>query len=99
MQASGDFEVAFHGVYREIEAPDRLVMTEVFEAEGITDDDAAVNTVTFTEVDGRTTLTLLTEVATLAVRNMIIASGMEGGMQEGMDALEQVAISLGSSVA
>ena|GEM_PF-5371881 len=28
------------------------------------------------------------------MRDMIIASGMEGGMQEGMDLLEQVAVSL-----
>ena len=51
---------------------------------------------TFTETDGRTTLELLTRVDSREVRDMIIDSGMEGGMQEGMDLLEQVAVSLGS---
>ena len=39
-------------------------------------------------------LTQLTECATKDVRDMIIESGMEAGMQEAMDQLEQVAISL-----
>jgi len=55
---------------------------------------APVNTATFTEVNGRTTLTLLTETGSRELRDMIIDSGMEGGMQEGMEALERVAISL-----
>ena len=53
-----------------------------------------MNTVTFTEADGRTTLTLLTDTGSKEVRDAIIDSGMEGGMQEGMDLLEEVAISL-----
>jgi hypothetical protein len=53
--------------------------------------------VTFSETDGRTTLELLTECGSLEVRDAIIGSGMEGGMQEGMDLLEQVAISLRQS--
>jgi hypothetical protein len=50
--------------------------------------------VTFTEAEGRTTLTLLVETPSKEVRDAIIGSGMEGGMQEGMDLLEQVAMSL-----
>ncbi len=53
-----------------------------------------VNTLTLTEVQGRTTLTLLTECPSQQVRDLIINSGMEGGMQEAWDLLEQVAISL-----
>ena len=52
------------------------------------------NTVTFTKADGRTTLTLLVQCPSKEVRDTIIDSGMEVGMQEGMDLLEQVAISL-----
>jgi uncharacterized protein YndB with AHSA1/START domain len=62
--------------------------------DGSAEDDAALVTVTFTERDGHTTLTLLTETPTKEVRDMIINSGMEGGMQEQMDALEETAISL-----
>ena len=53
-----------------------------------------MNTVTFTEVDGRTILTLLTQFGSQQDRDAVIDSGMEVGMQEGMDLLEQVAISL-----
>jgi uncharacterized protein YndB with AHSA1/START domain len=56
-----------------------------------------LNIVTFTEVDGRTTLTLLVQTTSKELRDMIIDSGMEAGLQEQMDALEQVAIGLGSS--
>jgi uncharacterized protein YndB with AHSA1/START domain len=54
----------------------------------------AVNTVTFTEHDGRTTLTILTQATSKESRDAIIESGMEAGMQDAMDLLEQVAISL-----
>jgi hypothetical protein len=45
-------------------------------------------------VDGRTTLTLLVQCPSKELRDAIIDSGMEAGMQEGMDLLEQVAVSL-----
>jgi uncharacterized protein YndB with AHSA1/START domain len=91
MEATGGYEVAFHGEYREIVADERIVNTEVYEAmpEG-----EALNTVTFTELDGRTTIALLAEFPTKEVRDMVIESGMELGMQEQMDLLEQIAISL-----
>jgi uncharacterized protein YndB with AHSA1/START domain len=96
MTANEGFEVAFHGTYREIVPNERLVSTELFEgAPGVTEDDATVNTTTFAEADGRTTLETLVECPTQLIRDMIIDSGMEGGMQEAMDRLEQVAISLG----
>jgi uncharacterized protein YndB with AHSA1/START domain len=91
MVASGGFEVAFHGEYREIVPDERLVSTEVFEG---MPDAQALDTLTFTEVDGRTTLTLLVQHTSKEDRDAHINSGMEGGMQESMDLLEQVAISL-----
>ena len=57
-------------------------------------DASALDTITFTEVDGRTTLTMLVDHTSKEDRDANINSGMEGGMQESMDALEQVAISL-----
>ena len=91
MEAEGGHEVAFHGEYREIVPDERLVTTEVYEG---APDGEALNTVTFSETDGRTTLTVLMEVPGKEVRDAIIDSGMEGGMQEGMDLLEEVAASL-----
>ncbi len=54
----------------------------------------AVNTVTFTEQDGRTTLTILVEHTRQEHRDAHINSGMEVGLQEAMGHLEEVAISL-----
>ena len=91
LAANEGFEVAFHGEFREISAPDRLVNTEIYEGapEGM-----GVVTTTFTETDGHTTLTQLCDYGDKTVRDAVIESGMEGGMQESMDALEQVAASL-----
>jgi uncharacterized protein YndB with AHSA1/START domain len=94
MMANGGFEVAFHGEYREIVPNERIVATEVFEGMPEAEDAAAVNTNTFTEKDGRTTLTILVQHSRQEHRDMHINSGMEVGMQEAMDHLEQVAISL-----
>jgi uncharacterized protein YndB with AHSA1/START domain len=95
MIAHGGFEVAFHGEYREIVPNERIVTTEVYEAPEAPDDaDAPLNIVTFSEADGRTTLSLLVECPSKDVRDAIVDSGMEAGMQEGFDLLEQVAISL-----
>jgi uncharacterized protein YndB with AHSA1/START domain len=92
MEAEGGHEVAFNGEFREIVPDERLVYTEAYEA--MPDAEAAVNTITFTEADGRTTLTILVQHATREQRDGHIGSGMEGGMQEGMDLLEELAVSL-----
>jgi uncharacterized protein YndB with AHSA1/START domain len=97
MTASGGFELVFHGEYREIVPNERIVFTEVFEmpgAEAMPEAQAPLNTVTFTEVDGRTSLTLLVQTTSKELRDTIINSGMESGMQEQMELLEQVAGSL-----
>ena len=91
MVANEGFEVAFHGEYREIVPDERIVCTEVYE--GMPDAEA-LDTLTLREKDGRTTLTVLTELPSKEARDAVINSGMEGGMQESMDALEQVAVSL-----
>jgi uncharacterized protein YndB with AHSA1/START domain len=94
MTANAGFEVAFHGEFREVAAPECLVNTEAFEGIPDPDANAALNTVTFTEKDGRTYLEVLVECNNRESRDAIINSGMESGMQESYDALEQVAISL-----
>ena len=91
MVADGGFEVAFHGEFREIVPNERIVATEVYE--GMPDAEA-VNTLMLTEVDGRTTLTILVQHTSREHRDAHIDSGMEAGMQDAMDLLEQVAVSL-----
>jgi uncharacterized protein YndB with AHSA1/START domain len=84
-------EVAFHGEYRELVPCERIVSTEVYEA---FPDAYAVDTVEFTEVDGRTTITMLVEHQRKEHRDMHIESGMEDGLQDALDLLEQVARSI-----
>jgi uncharacterized protein YndB with AHSA1/START domain len=94
MVADGFGEVGFHGEYREIVPNERLVSTEVYEGIPDADEHAAVDTLTLTEVDGRTTMTILVEHPTKEGRDAHIESGMEAGMQDAMDLLEEVASSL-----
>ena len=92
MTASEGFEVAFNGEYREIVPHERLVSTEVFEGmpEG-----HSVNTVTLTDLgDGRTRLETLVQHQNRQHRDAHINSGMEVGMQEAFDLLDEVAQSL-----
>jgi uncharacterized protein YndB with AHSA1/START domain len=93
--ADAGFEIAFHGEFREIVPEERIVTTEVFE--GMPDGShagEALNTLTFTERDGRTTLELLSDYDSREVRDTVLQTGMETGMQEQMDALEELAVSL-----
>ena len=85
------FEIAFHGEFREIVPNERIVSTEVYE--GVPDAET-VNTLTLEEVDGRTILEVLVQHSSKEHRDAQIESGMEAGMQDALDLLEQVAISL-----
>jgi uncharacterized protein YndB with AHSA1/START domain len=90
-------EVAFHGEYLEVVPEERVVTSEIYEGlpEGVSDEDAAtVNTATFSEASGRTTLTILIEAANKVSRDAIVASGMEDGLQDALDLLEETAASI-----
>jgi uncharacterized protein YndB with AHSA1/START domain len=89
-------EVGFHGEYREIVPNERVVSTEIYEGvpQGDGPEEATLNTATFTEEDGRTTLTILVQAPSREIRDAIIDSGMEAGLQDALDLLEEVAISL-----
>ncbi len=92
------FEVAFHGDYREIAAPHRLVSTELFEGyPGATDADAALNTMVLEESDGVTTMTVTVLHVAREHRDAHIASGMEKGMQVSLNRLEDVAVALNTA--
>ena len=91
MNAEGFGEVGFHGEYREIQPFERLVSTEVYEGYP---DAQAVDTLTLTEANGRTTLAVLLARVLYEHRDGHIESGMEPGMQDALDLLEQVAVSL-----
>lgn len=88
MITDGGFEVGFHGEYREIVPDERIVSTEVFEG---MPDGYSVNTLTLAEVDGRTTLTVLVEHSSREHRDAHLNSGMEAGLQDALDLLEELA--------
>jgi uncharacterized protein YndB with AHSA1/START domain len=88
---AGAMEVGFHGEYREIVPDERLVSTEVYEG---MPDAAAVDTLTLTERDGRTTATLHVQHTSKENRDAHVNSGMEDGLQDALDLLEEVAVSL-----
>ena len=97
MVADDGMEVGFHGVYQEVVADERLVSTENYEGlpEGVSPADAeTLNTVTFEEQDDRTFVTLLVQCSNPFTRDAIIESGMENGLQDALDLLEQAARSL-----
>ncbi|MGH7576400.1 MAG: SRPBCC family protein [Longimicrobiales bacterium] len=88
----GGVEVGFHGEYREIAAPHRLVTTEMFEGAPDADDaDAPLNIVTFEEDDGVTTMKVLVQCVSREQRAIILESGMESGMQIAYNRLEDLA--------
>jgi uncharacterized protein YndB with AHSA1/START domain len=97
MVADDGMEIGFHGEYREIVPDERIVSTEIYEGlpEGVSEEaGATVNTATFTEANGRTTVTLLIQATSKISRDAIIDSGMEAGLQDALDLLEETANSL-----
>ncbi|MHA7299669.1 SRPBCC family protein [Pseudarthrobacter sp. MDT1-22] len=98
MVAHGEFEVASHGIYREIVPNERIVHTEVMEMPGTAPDSeegAVPNTVTFDGADGgATTVRIRTDAGSKEVRDMIAQSGMESGVREQFEIIEELAASL-----
>jgi len=80
-------EAAFHGEYREIAPPGRLVFTEIFEA---FPDSVSVVTAEFTDEGGKTRLTATVRYPSLEVRDMVLSSGMSGGAAISYDRLEDL---------
>lgn len=91
MEAEEGFEVGFHGEYRELVPDEKIVCTEVFE--GMPDGEA-LNTMTMAEAGGRTTLSLLVQHSCQEHRDAHLNSGMESGMQDALDLMEEAVIEL-----
>jgi uncharacterized protein YndB with AHSA1/START domain len=85
-------EMTSKGVFREVILPERLVATERFEPSWY--EGEGVNTTTFVEQDGKTTVTLTIQCASKEVRDGILKSGMERGVAFSFDQLEEMLASL-----
>jgi uncharacterized protein YndB with AHSA1/START domain len=91
MVTDDGFEVAFHGEYKELVPNERIVCTEVYE--GYPNGEAAsLNTLTLEERDSRTTLRILVQHKNQEHRDAQINSGMEAGLQDALDLLEQAVL-------
>jgi uncharacterized protein (TIGR03086 family) len=83
-------EMVVRGEFREVDAPSRLVTTESF-SDNWTGGET-VNTTTFDEVGGVTTVTVIIEYASAESRAAALATGMEGGMAEGFNRLDALLV-------
>ena len=94
MRTNEGYEIAFHGEYRELVPGEKIVTTEVFE--GVPEpDELVLNVITFVPSEsGGTALELLVLAHTREVRDAIAGSGMEAGMQEQLDLLDELAPTL-----
>jgi uncharacterized protein YndB with AHSA1/START domain len=90
-RAADGTEHGFHGEYREIDAPHRLVSTWIYEP---SPEAEALETITLVEQDGRTTLTSTAIHKSREHRDAHLNAGMEQGMQASLDALERVLASM-----
>ncbi|MFZ5890439.1 MAG: SRPBCC family protein [Myxococcota bacterium] len=85
-------EFAFWGTYREITPNSRLVHTEIFEPAGqqLSDEQGALVTVTFNEIEGRTKMVSRSLFPSKEILDGVLATGMEDGMRETMDQLDEL---------
>lgn len=95
LQGPDGSEHPFCGEYREIAPPTRFVQTFVYDVPVIRDH-PAVETATLDERDGRTTLTVTIWHATKEARDGHLQSGMESGMNESHERLEELLTTLES---
>ncbi|MFI8454873.1 SRPBCC family protein [Kitasatospora sp. NPDC085464] len=86
MHREGQEIAAFYGSFHEVRPTTRLVQTFTFEG---VPDGVSLDTATFEPAgEGRTRVTVLSVVDSLAARDAILASGMEHGVVEGYRQLD-----------
>jgi uncharacterized protein YndB with AHSA1/START domain len=86
-RGEGDMEFAFHGVFHTVE-PNRLII-QTFEF-NLAPGQVGVDTTTFEEVNGRTRLSLREVYPSVEARDAALASGMEYGIKEGYERLDEI---------
>jgi uncharacterized protein YndB with AHSA1/START domain len=80
-------EFGFTGEFKEVAAPDRLVLTERWDYEpvGVAE---SLNTMTLTERNGRTLLTYRMRYPSKEIRDKALGTGMTDGMATSYDRME-----------
>ena len=80
-------EYAFHGVFHEVRPDERIVQTFTFEGEP---DGVALETLTLEDLGGRTRLVAKSVCDSIQQRDAVIASGMEYGLREAYEQLDEL---------
>ena len=88
-------EFAFHGVFHGTPTPEGMVQT--FEFDGAPGH-VALDALTFEERDGRTTVRTHSVYQSVHDRDAMVEGGMESGINEGFDRLEELLSSLRAAV-
>lgn len=84
----GEEEYGFYGSFHEVRANERIVQTFTFDG---FPDGVSLETGTFEDLgSGRTRLTLLSVVDSMQARDAMLASGMEVGVVEGFEKLDEL---------
>ena len=84
----GEEVAAFFGSFHEVRANERIVWTFTYEGQP---DGVSLETLTFEDLGGgRTRLRTLSVVSDFATRDGILSSGMDVGVNEGYDKLDEL---------
>ena len=84
----GDEEYGFHGCFHEVRPDERIVQTWTFEG---VPDGVSLETLVLEDLgDGRTRLVAWSVVDSFEARDAMIASGMEHGVVEGYERLDEL---------
>jgi uncharacterized protein YndB with AHSA1/START domain len=84
----GGKDMGMSGIFREIDAPERIVHSEIFDDDW-TGGEAVVTTI-LSERDRRTTMTMTVRYASAAAREAALKTGMIDGMSGTYDRLEEL---------
>ena len=91
-ERDGEQIATFYGSFHEVRAPERIVQTFTFEGEP---DGVSLETMRLVDLgDGRTRVETVSIVDTLESRDAIMASGMDVGVNEGYEKLDELLASL-----
>ncbi|MFF3938129.1 SRPBCC family protein [Streptomyces phaeofaciens] len=80
-------EYGFHGVFHEVRPDERIVQTFTFEG---FPDGVSLETAVFEDLGGRARVTTTSLMGSIEDRDAMISSGMEGGVREGYERLDEL---------
>lgn len=87
-RAGDDFTMGFWGSFHEVRPPERIVQTWAYDGDP---DGVSLETMTFEALEGgRCRVTGTSVVESIAIRDQMLASGMETGVREGYEQLDEL---------